>query len=219
MSPNLRDEESIILTPKTTFYEDSKKLLVIIVCLMVLVIGLLGFFVYLQLNKVPEPKFFRTTAANQLIKPTALDKAHFPENVILNWVTAIVTRGYSFNFSNMERIILSLESHFTRRGFDSYLDAIGKTGNRKWVVQEKLIASATPLEAPVITREGIVDGRYGWSVKLPLRVVYSGVNLSRVRRVIVKILVIRVKTTEDAPDGMKIFNLSAEGEGGRYRDA
>ena len=79
-------------------------------------------------------------------------------------------------------------------------------------MDKQLVVSAVATGTPVITQEGVVDGRYSWNVQIPLLLSYqssSETNFSQ--PVIVTMLITRVPVLNN-PRGIAIAQFYASSQ-------
>ncbi len=70
----------------------------------------------------------------------------------------------------------------------------------------KLFVSTTAAGGPVIYNRGLLNGTYGWWIRMPLIVSYNGGNAPGGLQLMVQVLVIRVSTLNNL-NGVAIQNI------------
>jgi intracellular multiplication protein IcmL len=92
---------------------------------------------------------------------------------------------------------------FTRHGWETFANALQKSRIIESVDASQQVVSATPSSAPILTQEGVFNGRYRWYVDLPLKVVYQAGANTRTDSLIVHLVIDRVPSLEN-PSGVGI---------------
>lgn len=191
------------------FYRDSYRLVAIILFFSIVANLLLAAVIgYIETHK-PAPQYFATTRGGQLIKMTPLDQPYMQDNVLLNWVANAVTSLYTYDFLNYRKTFQDNQQYFTDNGWKAFLDQIDKSRNLKTVESKKLVVSATPAGAPVITNQGALDGVYSWRVQIPVVVTYQSLSEQFSERLLVTLTVQR-RPTLDSKYGVGIAQFVAQ---------
>jgi intracellular multiplication protein IcmL len=71
------------------------------------------------------------------------------------------------------------------------------------VEQNQQVVTSAPQGAPIVQKEGIVNGRYQWTVQLPLVLSYQAGAKTRDDSLLVTLVVVRVPRLE-SPNGIGI---------------
>jgi hypothetical protein len=69
-----------------------------------------------------------------------------------------------------------------------------------------MFASSSPQRAPFILNQGLLLGRYGWWVQMPMTIKYIGNNLVPAQTLKLQVLVVRVPTLNNL-SGVGIDNI------------
>jgi len=194
---------------RNNFYRDSYRLTVLILFFSVLAnIALAGVVVYLESNK-PTPKYFATTRGGSLIKMVPLNEPYMQSSELLNWVSNAVTSLYTYDFLNYRKTFQSNQSYFTPQGWRAFLDQIDQSRNLKTVQAKKLVVSAAPGGAPVITNQGVMNGVYSWRIQVPIIVTYQSLSEQFNQKLLITVTIQR-RSTLDSEYGIGIAQFVAE---------
>jgi len=189
---------------RKNFLKDRSFFLSTLTAGIVVLVFFTGIFVFIQIQKAPAPKYFPLTKENQLLQHEPLNSPKYPEHTVLSWIEAVVTDGFSYNFKTFDLLPEQMRVYFTQAGLKSYFTVLHNQGESQRVLDNRLVLSASPYEVPEIRSSAVYEGRFSWSVRLPLLLTYQGVRYLYRKRLVVDILVARVPMTE-SPYGLKIF--------------
>lgn len=184
-------------------------LLIILILLGAQCLAIVQLIFMLRSTVNPAPVFFPATSAGQLLLEPPLDKPNAPNNVILNWVTEGLMALNSFNFMTYQTVMDKGRSYFTIEGYQFYQKALTDSKIIEKVVNQKLVLTATATDAPQITKEGALGGRYLWKVRIPMNFRYQAVEYNNFENVEITILVMRVPTLQ-SPTGLVILKYDME---------
>lgn len=185
------------------FYKVMLALGLILVALSLLVITSL----YLFLSK-PSPIMF-TVADNEwrILPPIPLDKPYLQTADLLQWVSQALPASFNYDFINYMNQLKKMQHYYTPEGWKKYLDLLNNYANFNTVQSEKQFISGTPLGAPFIVNQGLLQGRYAWWVQMPINVSYSNASGGgRQQNITFQLLVVRVPTLNNL-DGVGIENI------------
>lgn len=201
-----------VVKHRNNFYRDSYRLVVIILFFSVLAnIALAGAVVYLESHK-PSPKYFATTHDGRLIKMVPLNMPYMQSNALINWVTNAVTSVYTYDFLNYRKTFQDNQKYFTSGGWQAFLDQMQKSRNLKTVQDKKLVVSASPAGAAVVTNSGVLNGVYSWRVQIPIVVTYTSLSQQFSERLLVTLTVQRLSTL-DSTYGVGIAQFVVQQQG------
>lgn len=185
-----------VVKHRNHFYRDSYRLVVIILFFSVLAnIALAGVIVYQESHK-STPKYFATTHDGRLIKMIPLNMPYMQNNALINWLTNAVTSVYTYDFLNFRQNFQKNQKYFTSKGWTAFLDQMQKSRNLKTVQEKKLVVSASPAGAAVITNSGALNGIYSWRVQIPIVVTYTSLSQQFSEHLLVTLTVQRLSTLD-----------------------
>lgn len=195
------------------FYTSYRKVLVIfIMSLIMLVISLLSTW-YIYTKKSP-PYYIPITKDRRVLPldSTAFaDEKYTQKAVRHSWETVKLLN--TFDYLNFQTQLLSVNTKFTPRGWDSYYETLKKSNNMVSIVEKHMISSITPDGVPKVVASGVVNGFYKWDIAFPVILKYvDTLQTTKDREVAIKsdsiitVSVTRVPNTVDA-DGVLIEKM------------
>jgi len=193
---------------RNDFYRDSYRKLVVIMILAMLVIGGLTFTVVYMVTHRPMPTYFASTDTGRIIPLIPLDQPNLTDQAVVNWASKAVVAVYTYDFINFRQTLQENEKYFTQSGWRSFLDALNESKNLDAVRENKMVVSAFVSAAPIVTRKGVLQGRYVWVIQIPLLVHFASANQQSDQNYVIQVQVWRVSTL-DNPYGVGImaFNV------------
>ena len=182
---------------RNEFYRDGfRKLLGIAIlegCIIVTLI--LSFIVYMNVVK-PQDRYFATTADGRIMRLTPLDRPNMSQAALMSWVSQASIDVMTFGFHDYQKRLQESSKYFTRRGWESFTNALQSSRIIEGVENTQQIVTAAPQSAPVIVQEGIMNGKYRWIVELPLMVTYQSGAKSKTDLMRTRLTLERVPTLE-----------------------
>ena len=176
----------------------------------VIIIGLVfAFIVYMNIHQ-ERNIYFATTADGRILQLVPLDQPNISESALMSWVAQAATETMTFGFHDYQRRLQNSSRHFTRRGWESFTQALQRSRIIESVESLQQVVTATPRSAPVLLQQGVFDGRYRWIVRLPLTVTFTSGNKTTSSNLEVTITIERVPTLE-SPNGVGIESWIAVG--------
>ncbi len=194
---------------RNSFYRDNYRRLIGMLLVMVFInVILVGVVIYL-INNRPEPSYFASGANGRAIPLYPLSQPIVSKAELLRWASQAATATYTYNFLNYREELARISEYFTPDGWKQFQRVLQETGNLNNIIAKKLIMTAVATGAPVITDEGVLNGRYSWRIQIPLLITYEGAGGEKVPQpIVVMMVVIRVPTTE-TPRGVGIVQFTA----------
>jgi len=151
----------------------------------------------------PQDRFFATTSDGRLIRMIALNEPNMNEAALISWAARASSDVMTFGFHDYQKRLQEASAYFTRRGWQSFTEAIDRSRVMEGVQQAQRVVTAAPKSAPVIEQQGLVDGIYRWVVQMPLIVTYQSGTATQSETVNVTLVIVRVSTL-DSPSGVGI---------------
>ncbi len=189
---------------RNEFYRDGYRTLLKVALVQVFVIlGLIGaMYVVIQTHQ-PENRFFATTEDGRLVPMIALSEPNMSPPALMSWVAQSATEVMTFGFNDYRRRLQESSRNFTRRGWESFTQALQKSRIIEMVEANQQVVTAAPQGAPILESQGLVAGRYQWVIQLPVVLTYQSGSLSRSDNLLITIVVVRVPRLE-SPNGIGI---------------
>ncbi len=199
-----------VVVVRNEFYRDGyRSLLRIAVLQGAVIVGLIGVMLYVIHIHQPENRYFATTEDGRLVPMISLNEPNLSSPALMSWVAQAATEVMTFGFSDYRRRLQESSRNFTRRGWESFTQALQKSRIIEMVNENQQVITAAPQSAPVLKSEGVVGGRYQWVVQLPLVLTYQSGARTRSDSLIVTFVVVRVPRLE-SPNGVGIEQWVAE---------
>lgn len=189
---------------RNEFYRDGYRSLLKL-CLLqgLVIIGLLGaMYFVVQVNRA-ENRYFATTEDGRLVPMVALNEPNMSVPALMSWVAQSSTEVMTFGFNDYRRRLQESSRNFTRRGWESFTQALQKSRIVEMVEANQQVVTAAPQGAPILESEGLVAGRYQWVIQLPMVLTYQSGSRTRSDSLLVTVVVVRVSRLE-SPNGIGI---------------
>ena len=189
---------------RNEFYRDGYRTLLKIALIQVIAIfGLIGAMFFVINAHQPENRYFATTEDGRLVPMIALSEPNMSVPALMSWVAQASTEVMTFGFNDYRRRLQESSRNFTRRGWESFTQALQKSRIIEMVEANQQVATAVPQGAPILESQGLVNGRYQWIVQLPIVITYQAGARSRSDSLLVTVVVVRVPRLE-SPNGVGI---------------
>jgi len=189
---------------RNEYYKDGYRALLKLALLEgVIIFGLVLAMFFVVHTHQPENRYFATTEDGRLVPMIALNQPNLSSPALMSWVAQSATEVMTFGFNDYRRRLQEASRNFTRRGWESFTQALQRSRIIEMVEANQQVLSAAPRGAPVLQSEGLVNGRYQWTVQLPLVVTYQSGSLTRTDNLLVTVVVVRVPRLE-SPNGVGI---------------
>lgn len=201
--PNTQRPLDTVIT-RNLFYRDGYRNLTRLAIIqgLVIIVLLLALTMTILLSK-PQDRFFATTADGRLVRMVALDEPNLNDAALVSWVARASSDVMTFGFHDYQKRMQDNSIYFTRRGWQSFTEALQKSRIVETVEKNQQIVTAAPQKAPIIIQQGMVNGIYRWIVELPLIVTYQAGSAQQSSTINAQLVVVRVSTL-DSPSGVGI---------------
>ena len=189
---------------RNEFYRDSYRLALRVALLEAfIIVGLIGAMFFVIKVHQPENRYFATTEDGRLIPMVSLTEPNLSNPALMSWVAQAATEVMTFGFNDYRRRLQEASRNFTRRGWESFTQALQAARIIESIEANSQVMSAAPRGAPVLQSEGVVNGQYQWVVQIPMVLSFQSGSQSRNANWIVTIVVVRVPRLE-SPNGVGI---------------
>lgn len=189
---------------RNDFYRDGyRTMLRLTVLLSGIILLLIGAMYYVIHAHQPVDRYFATTEDGRLIPMVSLDQPNLSTPALMSWVAQAGTEVMTFGFNDYRRRLQESSRNFTRSGWESFTKALQSARTIETVEVNQQVVTATPRGAPILQAEGLVNGRYQWTVQLPLILTFQSGSKSQTERYMVTLVVVRVPRLE-SPNGIGI---------------
>lgn len=184
---------------RNEFYRDGyRSLLKMTLIQSAVILGLIGVMYYIVKVNQPQHYYFATTEDGRLIPMVPLSQPNLSTPALMSWVAQATTEVMTFSFNDYRRRLQESSRNFTKRGWESFTQALQRSRIIEMVEVNQQMITAAPKGAPILQSEGLVAGRYQWVVEIPLVLTYrSGAKTSNTG-LLVTVIVVRVPRLESA---------------------
>lgn len=191
------------------FYRDSfGRIILIIISICIAIILLISVSVYLYLNR-PPPIIFPVYNEWRVQSTVPLDQPYLSTPDLLQWVSDVLQKVFVYDFYHYNDQLKVTSQYFTPEGWKVFLNQLNIYANYNNVQRDKLFINATPSGAPFILQQGLLSGRYGWWVQIPIDIDYVGMIRPMSQNLTLQILIVRVPTLDNL-SGVGIENVIVE---------
>lgn len=198
--------EEDIMVLKDDFYRDRFGAVILIILSVFTAIGLLvALSVYLHLQK-PVPITFSVDNDWRIQGDVPLDQPYLSEPAMLQWVSDALQNAFVVDFYHYDAQLKQSEQYFTPNGWKIFLSQLNNYASATTIQANKLFVSAAPAGAPYVVQQGLISGRYGWWVQIPIDVKSAGAVRVSTKNLVLQILVVRVSTLNNL-SGVAIENV------------
>lgn len=202
-----------IVRLKNDFYRDGFYKILITLAMIVIAIVLLGVVsFYLYLAK-PQPVIFSAGTEWRLLPDVPLDQPYLKVPDLLQWVSNVLPQSFNYDFINYKNQMIDRAQYYTDAGWKKFLDQVNQYVNNNAIQNFKQFINGTADAAPFILNQGMISGRYGWWIQMPIKVDTYGLNGLTSTLLVVQALVVRISTLNNL-NGVAIDNvIVSKGEG------
>lgn len=180
--------------------------------LVVVMAGLLALSILMNVllaMRQPENRYFLSDTEGRIREIVALDRPVESLPVISAWVANAVSQSLTFSFANYRQEFAAARQHFTPEGWAEFERALLDSGLLRIVRENMYVATAVPTSAPVLSQQGLMNGRYAWRFQIPMVVSYESAAQRMGQNLMVTVTVVRVPET-DNPRGLGILQIVAQ---------
>lgn len=184
---------------RNEFYRDGyRSLLKLTFILGIVILGLIGSMYFVIQTHQPENRYFATTEDGRLVPMVPLNQPNLSTPALMSWVAQASTEVMTFGFNDYRRRLQEASRNFTRRGWESFTQALQRARIIEAVEAHQQVITAAPQGAPILQSEGLVNGRYQWIIQLPLALSYQSGARTRTDSLLATVVVVRVPRLESS---------------------
>lgn len=199
-------DEMQVVSLEDNFYRDGfGKVLFVFISLLTAIVFIVSLSIYLRMTK-PAPVQFNTDVDFRVQAPVPIDQAYLAIPDLLQWVSDVLPKVFTFNFYEYDKQLESYKHYFTDQGFEIFSNQLNNYANYNNVKNGKVFVSASPDSAPTVVNQGVLSGRYAWWVEMPLTITYAGMANPPDKNLTFQVLVVRVPTLNNL-SGVVIDNI------------
>jgi intracellular multiplication protein IcmL len=142
-------------------------------------------FLALSLVACTHSPFSQRSDYISLTKPVS-------DESVLVWANEAAVSVYSYNFASYRKNLQDASAYFTPTGWKTYMQALQQSGKLKAVIEKKLVVSAVATGAPLILKKSLEQGRFTWTVEIPMLVTYQSAHAQRNYPSIITMTIVRI---------------------------
>jgi len=194
------------VTLRDDFYRDSfGKVLVLMISIAAAFVFLVVISIYFYMQK-PKPTTFAVSNGFRIQAEVPLDQPYLSTPDVLQWVNDVFAKLFIYDFIHYDEQLNALMPYFTSDGWKVFLNQLNNYASKDTVENNKLFVTSVPAGAPVIFRQGLMNGRYAWQVNVPVNLngTNTGNNLPKLLKF--QVVVVRVPTANNL-SGLSIDNM------------
>src|SRR5688572_17551193 len=140
-----------VVVVRNEFYRDGyRSLLRIALIEGVVILGLIGAMFFVISVHQPENRYFATTEDGRLVPMVALNEPNLSSPALMSWVAQASTEVMTFGFNDYRRRLQEASRNFTRRGWESFTQALQKSRIIEMVEANQQVITAAPQGAPIL---------------------------------------------------------------------
>jgi intracellular multiplication protein IcmL len=194
---------------RNAFYRDGFRLMqrTNLVSVIVTAIALTSFALYIFFGH--STRYFATTEGGRVVAVQDLAAPNWTRDTVAEFANRTMVAIYTLRWDRYQEELQQRRDFFTADGWPALMTAFERAGTLDYLRNERLIASAVPLEAPLVVDEGLnPEGRYTWLVEVPLEVSYRKADSRSTQRLVATLTIVQVPVEEN-PRGLAVHNVIA----------
>ncbi len=126
-------------------------------------------------NQPPIVKFLAVNAEGGETPLIIENKPMMGDAAVLTFAQRAVEDSFSLGFASYRLDMQRARKFYSAAGWSAYLEALHKSHDLLAVRHRQLDMTVVVSGAPTVVRQGVqANGRYGWIVQMPVRLVFAG---------------------------------------------
>lgn len=135
----------------------------------------IGVLVYVLVNM---PGHYLATENGRITPVYPTDKPVWSESDVRQFGADTISKAFTLDFVHYRDQMTAVSTDFSEEGFAGYNQALTTGSNILALVRDKRMNLTNTVEPGVITRRGIIGGRYTWEFQYPVTLRLQGQNSS-----------------------------------------
>ena len=198
-----------VIMKRNEYYRDGYRSLQRIALIQsIVIIALISAHFFVINVHQPENRYFATTEDGRLVPMLPLSQPNLTNPALLSWAAQAGTETMTFGFHDYQRRLQEASRYFTKSGWKSFSEALERSRIIETIETNQQVVTAAPRSAPIILNERIVNGRYQWTVQMPMKLTYQSGSKIDTRNWVVNITIVRVPQLGN-PNGLGIERWQA----------
>lgn len=127
---------------------------------------------------VTKPREYFATEGGRITPVYATDKPVWSESDVRQFGADTISKAFTLDFVHYRDQMTAAAADFSEEGFAGYNQALTTGSNILSLIKDKRMNLTNTVEPGVITRRGVVGGRYTWEFQYPVTLKLQGQNSS-----------------------------------------
>lgn len=127
---------------------------------------------------VTKPQEYFATEGGRITPVYATDKPVWSESDVRQFGADTISQAFTLDFVHYRDQITAASKDFSEEGFAGYNKALVTGSNILSLIKDKRMNLTNTVEPGVITRRGVIGGRYTWEFQYPVTIRLQGQNSS-----------------------------------------
>lgn len=202
---------------RVEFYKDSvfgQMLSIIVLTLVLIVISLA---LYRSIVMRPATRYFKTDESGSVFQAVSLkDDLGFKDIDVTYWTSQKTASLFNINYINVVKQIESKSNLFDEIGWEKFKRLLVDQNLISPIVNKRQIMHGVPSGVPTVNSRGVLNGRYSWTIVVPIDVSYSGQSrFPTTKRFKFAVNIVRSSINQETPQGLAIHNIALINEVGK----
>lgn len=146
----------------------------------------------------PAPQYFLADAQGRIMRITPVDQPYEDVARLTQWTARAVMESFSLDFVRWQEVLAQARQYYTAQGYDNLLKSMQDSGLLDTVKKNRYVMTAALRSAPVVLKEGRVEGRFIYVIRVPVIVTFYQGNNQSSASWDMEVLVVRVPPSENA---------------------
>lgn len=134
-----------------------------------------GVLIFLYLN---VPREYFATEGGRITPVYATDKPVWSESDVRQFGADTISKAFTLDFVHYKGQMTAASADFSEEGFVGYNQALTTGSNILALIKDKRMNLSNTVEPGVVTRRGVIGGRYTWEFQYPVMMKLQGQNSS-----------------------------------------
>ncbi|WP_099319812.1 DotI/IcmL/TraM family protein [Erwinia amylovora] len=135
----------------------------------------IGVLLFLYMN---VPREYFATEGGRITPVYGTEKPVWSESDVRQFGAETISKAFTLDFVHYRDQMTAVSPNFSEEGFTGYNQALTTGSNILSLVKDKRMNLTNTVEPGVITRRGVIGGRYTWEFQYPVTIRLQGQNSS-----------------------------------------
>lgn len=195
------DHQEVASNLNIKFRKGYSKMVTLLGMLILLLVILVP--VFIMVNVAPSKPGYYATATNGVIYPlSSLDQPVVTDTFLQKWVSTLAGGIFTVSFGDWQSQLDKYKGNFTPLAWQDLQNSYNK-GFADNLVQNQWSASAVITQEPRILDRRIINGRYTWTVNVPVLVNFTNASANASQSLLLALTISRMPTDAN-PQGIQV---------------